>query len=103
MNIKFECRKKEHKGPINRIIQLSNGLIVSASEDELVIFWQLIKKDNNIDLQSISKVEMGSDIYILIECPFTNELICNYQTIDLNTFTQKRSFKLYLQDKTFNC
>ena len=100
---KFLCRKKEHKGPINRIIQLSNGLIVSASEDKLVIFWQLIKKDNNIDLQSISKVEMDSDIHILIECPLTNELICNYQTIDINTFSQKRSLGLYLQDKTFNC
>ena len=100
---KFECRKKEHSGAINRIIQLSNGLLVSAAEDELLILWQLFKNDNIINIQSISKVEMNIDIHILIECPFTNELICNYKTIDLNTFTQKRELDLYLQDKTFNC
>ena len=100
---KFECRKKEHNGKINRIIQLSNGLLVSAAEDKLVIFWQLFKNDNVINIQSISKVEIDEDIHILIECPFTNELICNSTTIDLNTFTQKRDLGIYLQDKSFNC
>ena len=100
---KFECKKKEHNGKINRIIQLSNGLLVSAAEDELVIFWQLFKNDNVINIQSISKVEMNRDIHILIECPFTNELICNDKTIDLNTFTPKRDLEVYLQDKSFNC
>ena len=61
---KFECRKEEHNGKINRIIQLSNGLLVSSAEDELVIFWQLFKNDNAINLQSISKVEMDRDIHI---------------------------------------
>jgi len=103
-DFKFKCRKKEHNGAINRIIQLSNGLLVSAAEDELVIFWQLFKNDNVINIQSISKIEMNIDIHVLIECPFTNELICNYKTIDLNTFTQKRELGMYfLQDKTFNC
>jgi len=100
---KFECRKKEHSGAINKIIQLSNGLLASAAEDKLVIFWQLFKNDNIINIQSISKVEMNKDIYILIECPVTNELICNNKTLDLNTFTQKRNFGMDLQDKTFNC
>jgi hypothetical protein len=100
---KFECRKKEHNGKINRIIQLSNGLLVSAAEDKLIIFWQLFKNDNVINIQSISKVEIDEDIHILIECPFTNELICNSTTIDLNTFTQKRDLGIYLQDKSFNC
>jgi len=102
-NYKFECRKKEHNGALNRIIQLSNGLLVSAAEDELVIFWQLFKNDNEITIQSISKVKMNLDIHILIECPFTYELICNYKTIDLNTLIQKRELDIDLQDKTFNC
>jgi WD40 repeat protein len=100
---KFECRKEEHNGKINRIIQLSNDLLVSAAEDKLIIFWQLFKNDNVINIQSISKVEMNSDIHILIECPFTNELICNNITIDLNTFTPKRHLDIYLQAKSFNC
>ena len=100
---KFECRKEEHKGKINRIIQLSNGLLVSAAEDKLIIFWQLFKNDSVMNVQSISKVEMNSDIHILIECPFTNELICNNKTIDLNTFTPKRDLGIHLQEKTFNC
>ena len=100
---KFECRKKEHNGKINRIIQLSNGLLVSSAEDKLVIFWQLFRNDNIINIQSISKVEMDRDVHILIECPFTNELICNSITIDLNTFTEKRGLGIHLQDKSFNC
>ena len=100
---KFKCRKKEHNGAINRIIHLSNGLLVSAAEDKLVILWQLFKNDNAINIQSISKLEMDMDIYILIECPFTNELICNNITIDLNTFTLKRYLGINLQHKTFNC
>ena len=100
---KYECRKKEHTDKINRIIQLSNGLIVSSSEDKFIIFWQLIKNDNIFDLQSISKVKIDLDVHILIECPYTNELICNYRTIDLNSFTLKRNLPLRLQDKDFNC
>ena len=100
---KFEFRKQEHSGKLNRIIQLSNGLIASSSEDKLVIIWQLLKKENEISLQSISKIEMGKDIYVLIECPFSNELICNNITIDLNSFTLKRKFNIRIEKKIFNC
>ena len=100
---KFEFRKQEHSGKLNRIIQLSNGLIASSSEDKLVIIWQLLKKENEISLQSISKIEMGRDIYVLIECPFSNELICNNITIDLNSFTLKRKFNIRIEKKIFNC
>ena len=100
---KYECRKKEHSAKLNRIIQLSNGLIVSSSEDKLVIIWQLLKNDKEISLQSISKIEMDMDIHILIECPFTNELICNNQTIDLNSLTPKREFNIRIEEKHFNC
>ena len=99
----IECRKQEHKGKLNRIIQLSNGLIVSSAEDEFIIFWQLIKKDNTFSLQSLTKVKIDMDVHILIECPYTNELICNYETIDLKSFTLKRSLNLDLQGKDFNC
>ena len=64
---KFELRKQEHNGKINRIIQLSNGLIVSSSEDNFVIFFKLIKNENNISLECISKIEMDKNIYMLIE------------------------------------
>ena len=100
---KIECRKEEHTGSINRIIQLSNGLIVSSAKDKLVIFWNLIKKDDIFDLQSISKIKMDSEIYVLIEYPFNNELICNDKTIDLNSYNFKRELNIFLQDKNFNC
>ena len=100
---KFECRKKEHNGQINRIIQLSNGLLVSAAEDELVIIWKLIKKDNIINIESITKIDMDMEIYILIECKYTNELYCNNKILDLNTLTPKGEIYMELQDKTFNC
>jgi len=100
---KFEFRKEEHTGKINRIIQLSNGLIVSSSEDQSIIFWQIIKSDKEFSLQSISKIKTDSDIHILIECPYTNELICNNKIIDLNSYTFKKVIKIHLQGKSFNC
>ena len=104
-NYKFVFRKAEHTGKLNRIIQLSNGLVVSSSEDKLVIFWQVIKKekDEGIILQSITKVEMNRDVHVLIECPFTNELICNDKTIDLKTLLPKRELDFRLEGKHFNC
>ena len=100
---KYEVRKKEHKGKLNRIIQLSNGLIVSSSEDELVIFWQLIKEGNTFNIQSITKIKMGMNIYNLIECKYTNELICNNQTINLDSYTIGRKLPIYPPGQTFNC
>ena len=102
-NYKFVFRKAEHSRKLNRIIQLSNGLIASSAEDKLVIFWQVIKKDDGIILQSITKVEMNIDVYVLIECRYTNELICNNKTIDLNTFLPKRNLDFCIQGKDFNC
>ena len=102
-NYKFIFRKAEHSGKLNRIIQLSNGLIVSSAEDKLVIFWQVIKMDNEIILQSITKIEMNIDVHVLIECRYTNELICNNKTIDLNTLTPKRELNFRLEGKNFNC
>ena len=104
-NYKFVFRKAEHTGKLNRIIQLSNGLVVSSAEDKLVIFWQVIKKekDEGIILQSITKVEMNRDVHVLIECPFTNELICNDKTIDLKTLLPKRELDFRLEGKHFNC
>ena len=103
LEYKYVFRKKEHSGKLNRIIQLSNGLIVSSSEDKLVIFWQLLKNEKEIYLQSISKIEMDMNIHVLIECPFTNELICNNKTIDLNSLTPKRKLNIRIEGKTFNC
>ena len=100
---KFEFKKEEHTGKINRIIQLTNGLIVSSSEDQSIIFWQIIKNDKKFSLQSISKIKTDSDIHILIECPYTNELICNNKIIDLDSYTFKKVLKIHLQDKSFNC
>ena len=102
-DFKMECKKEGHTKKLNKVIQLTNGLIVTSSEDFTIIFWQLIKKENSFLIQSVSKVKIERDIYILIECPYTNELICNDITIDLKSFTIKRKFNLYLQDKTFNC
>ena len=102
-NYKFAYRKKEHNGKLNRIIQLSNGLIVSSAEDKLVIFWKSTIKDGEISLQSITKIEMDIDVHVLIECPYTNELICNNRTIDLQSMTPKGELKFHLQKKNFNC
>ena len=102
-NYKFEFRKEEHSGQINRIIQLSNGLIVSSSEDKSIIIWQALKKENNIHLQSISKIQMNIDVHVLIEIPFTNELLCNYVLIDLESFAIKRELNIRIEGKTFNC
>ena len=102
-NYKFEFRKKENKSKINKIIQLSNGLIVSSSKNGFVIFWKLFKKENIITLESISKIEIGKDIYILIEIPFYNGLLCNDILIDLETFNQQRKLDIYLEGKDFNC
>ena len=99
---KFELRKQEHNGKINRIIQLSNGLIVSSSEDNFVIFWKLIKNENNISLECISKIEMDKNVYMLIEIPYSNELLCNNVLLDLETFTKKRELKIHLEGSNFN-
>ena len=101
-NYKFEFRKKEKVDKINKIIQLSNGLIVSSSADGFVIFWKSIKNETKISLESISKIEMGKDIYVLIEIPFCNGLLCNDILIDLETFKQ-RKLDIYLEGKNFNC
>ena len=101
-NYKFEFRKKENNDKINKIIQLSNGLIVSSSADGFVIFWKLIKNESKISLESILKIEMGKDIYFLIEIPFYNGLLCNNILIDLETFTQ-RKLNIYLEGKDFTC
>ena len=100
---KIEFKKEEHKGKINKIIQLSNGLVVSASEDLFVIFWKLIKNGNNISLESVSKIEMDIDVFELIEIPLTNELLCNNKLIDLETLCFKRKLNIYLEGKTFYC
>ena len=68
---KIEFKKEEHKGKINKIIQLRNGFIVSASEDLFVLFWKLIANVNNISLECISKIEMDIDVFELIEIPST--------------------------------
>ena len=78
-------------------------MIVSSSEDELVIFWQLIKEGNTFDIQSITKIKMGMNIYNLIECKYTNELICNNQTINLDSYTIGRKLPIYPPGQTFNC
>ena len=103
-NYKFEFRKQEHKSKINRIIQLSNGLIVSSSQDNFVIVWKMIKKDNNdISLESITKIEMNMNVYMLIEIPFSHELLCNNVLLDLETFSKKRKLEIYLEGSDFNC
>ena len=100
---KIEFKKEEHKGKINKIIQLRNGFIVSASEDLFVIFWKLIENVNNISLECISKIEMDIDVFELIEIPSTNELLCNNKLFDLETLCFKRKLNIYLEGKTFYC
>ena len=102
---KIECQIKAHSGKINKILQLSNNLIVSSSSDGYVIFWELIKKSgDSISLQTISKINLGFNVHVLIECHFTNELICNYVTIDLKRFIIKKEFMMWFpQDELFNC
>ena len=60
---KEECRIKAHTKDINRIIQLSNGLIVSTSYVGFVIFWKKIKKENLISLEMISQINL---VFLLI-------------------------------------
>ena len=101
---KVECQIKSHSKSIKRIIQLSNGLIASGSSDGYVMFWEKIKKDDDsISLQNNSKIKLDFNVHTLIECQYTNELICNYTTIDLKTFTIKRDLNIYLQDESFHC
>ena len=45
---------------------------------------------------------MGKDIYVLIEIPFCNGLLCNDILIDLETLKQ-RKLNIYLEGKNFNC
>ena len=100
---KFEFRKEENVDKINKIIQLSNGLIVSSSGNGFVIFWKLIKDKDRFTLESISKIEMGKNIYVLIEIPFCNGLLCNDILIDLETLNIQRKLNIYLEGKDFNC
>ena len=78
------------------------GLIVSSSEDKSIIIWKALKKENNIHLQSISKIQVDIDVHVLIEIPFTNELLCNYVLIDLESFAIKRELNIRIEGKTFN-
>jgi len=100
---KIECQVSGHIDKVNRLIQLSNNLIASSGKDGNVIIWEKMSNNNLINLQSIIKINLGFDIYFLIECPFTNELICNDQTIDLNTFKIKRELGISIPSNTFNC
>jgi len=100
---KIECQVSGHSDKVNRLIQLSNNLISSSSKDGYVIIWEKINNNNRINLQSIIKINLGYDIFFLVECPFTNELICNKQTIDLKTFKIKRELEIRLPKKNFNC
>ena len=100
---KIECIIKGHSNKVNRVIQLSNNIIASSSVDGNVIFWEKMKNNNLISLKMMIKVKLDMDIYYLIECPYTKELICNNQTIDLNTYTLKRKLKIYYPSDNFNC
>ena len=100
---KIECQVSGHSDKVNRLIQLSNNLIASSSKDGYVIIWEKINNNDRINLQSIIKINLGYDIFFLVECPFTNELICNKQTIDLKTFKIKRELEIPLPKKNFNC
>ena len=102
---KIECQIKAHSGKINRIIQLSNDLIASSSIDGYVMLWEKIKKsDNSIFLQNNTKINLGFNIHYLIECKYTNELICNSVAVDLKNFTKTRNFDMWWpQDESFNC
>ena len=100
---KLECQIKSHSNRINRIIQLSNNMIVSSSHDEYVIFWEKVKNNDAISLQCVSKINLEMSVHNLIECQYTNELICNNVTINLKNFTIKRNLDLWYQDESFNC
>ena len=103
-NYKLECQVKSHSDKINRIIQLSNNLIVSSSSDGYVIFWKLIKNNNSISLESNSKINLEINVHNLIECKYLNELICNSFIIDLKSLTVKKSLEMWFsQDELFNC
>ena len=62
-----------------------------------------MKNENNIHLQSISKIQLDIDVHVLIEIPFTNELLCNYVLIDLESFSIKRELNIRIEKKNFNC
>ena len=101
---RIECQIKSHLDNINRIIQLSNNLIVSSSADGYIMFWEKNKNNNAISLQFNSKINLKINVYNLFECQYTNELICNYITIDLKTFKVKRKLSIWFsQDESFNC
>ena len=100
---KIECKVSGHSDKVNRLIQLSNNLIASSSRDGYVIIWEKINNNDRINLQTIIKINLEKDIYYLVECPFTNELICNDQTIDLKTFKLKRELNISIPSNVFNC
>ena len=100
---KIECKIEGHSNNVNRIIQLTNNYIVSASKDGYVIFWEKTKSNNLISLKMIKKINFEKNIYSLIECTYTNELICNNQTIDLNSFELKRKLDISYPSDHFNC
>ena len=100
---KIECQVSGHSDKVNRLIQLSNNLIASSSKDGYVIIWEKINNNNRINLQTVIKINLKNDIYYLVECPFTNELICNDQAIDLKTFKIKRELNISIPSNVFNC
>lgn len=101
---KLECKIKSHSDKINRIIQLSNNIIVSSSSDGYIMFWEKLKNNNGISLQFNSKINLEFNVHNLFECLYTNELICNSTTIDLKTFRVKRDINMWFpQDESFNC
>ena len=97
------CQFKGHVEKIYRIIQLSNNLIASGSADRSLIIWEKTKKNDLIDLQRISNIKLEILPYNLIECPYTNELICNSQTVDLKTYKVKRKLNISFPGSDFNC
>ena len=56
-----------------------------------------------ISLNNIIKIKLGLNIYNLIECSYTNELICNNITINLKTFKIKRNLDIFTPNEEFNC
>ena len=103
-NYKLECQTKSHSNKINRIIQLSNNLIVSSSADGYIMFWKKIKNNNAVSLQFNTKINIDFNVHNLFECKYTNELICNDTIIDLNNFKIKRELDMWFsQDELFNC
>ena len=46
---------------------------------------------------------MDLDVHVLIEIPFSNELLCNNVLIDLESFSIKRDLNIDIEQKNFNC